>query len=92
MNPLKKIQYNCRQATFLIEKKHVKKLSLREAIELRIHQAGCSACRLYDTQSRFIQQMMQKLFHDSVHSSASPLDDSFKQELQGRIEEELNKK
>jgi len=92
MNPLKKIQYNCRQATFLIEKKQIKKLSFREVIELRIHQAGCSACRLYDSQSRLIQQMVQRLFLDSVQSSASHLDDSFKQELQERIEEELNKK
>jgi hypothetical protein len=90
MSNLKKIIYNCKQATFLIEKKSIKRLSFREAIELRIHLFGCSFCRLYKKQSRVINEMVQELFRSSLHSEFM-LDDNFKKELQERIEEELNK-
>jgi len=90
MNRLKKIQYNCRQATCLIEKRQITRLSFREAIELRIHLAGCTMCKLYRKQSLIINTMVQQLFHDSMKKELH-LDDSFKKELQDRIEEELNK-
>ncbi len=90
MSNLKKIIYNCKQATFLIEKKSIKRLSFREAIELRIHLFGCSFCRLYKKQSRVINEMVQELFRSSVQSNIR-LNDNFKKELQERIEEELNK-
>jgi hypothetical protein len=90
MGPLKKIVYNCKQATFLIEKKLISKLTFRETIELRIHLYGCSVCRVFDKQSQMINTMVQQLFRSSDNPSIR-LDDNFKQELQHRIEEELNK-
>ena len=90
MGPLKKIQYNCRKATFLIEKKMTDKITFREHIELRIHLMGCSVCRLYQEQSGKINQMVQQLFHGASHMDTK-LDDNFKKDLQERIEEELNK-
>ncbi|WP_295721913.1 hypothetical protein [Mucilaginibacter sp.] len=92
MSPLKNIIYNCRQATFLIEKKQLQKLGFRETIELRIHLAGCSICILYNQQSRIIHEMVKQLFLDSMKTSGTRLDDDFKQELQERIDAELNKK
>lgn len=91
MGYLKKIIYNCRQATFLIEKKEISRLSFREMIELRIHLYGCGFCRLYKKQSRVINEMVQELFRSSMKSNFR-LDTNFKKELQERIEEELNKK
>jgi hypothetical protein len=90
MGPLKKIVYNCKQATFLIEKKLIDRLTFRETIELRIHLYGCSVCRVFDKQSRMINTMVQQFFRSSDNPSIR-LDDNFKQELQHRIEEELNK-
>ena len=90
MNNLKKIIYNCKQATFLIEKKSFSKLSFREMIELRVHLYGCSFCRLYKKQSRVINDMVQELFRSSKYTEFR-LDDDFKKELQERIEEELNR-
>jgi DNA polymerase III delta prime subunit len=90
MSHLKKIIYNCKQATFLIEKKAITRLSFREVIELRIHLYGCSFCKLYSKQSRIINEMVQELFRSSMHSELK-LDEDFKKELQERIEEELNK-
>ena len=90
MNHLKKIIYNCKQATFLIEKKVYTRLTFREVIELRIHLYGCDFCRLYSKQSRMINDMVQQLFH-STTQAYTRLDDNFKKELQNRIEEEFNK-
>jgi predicted anti-sigma-YlaC factor YlaD len=90
MGMLKKIQYNCKQATLLLEKKVYQQLSFREVIELRIHLAGCSMCRLYGKQSAMINNMVQQLFKDS-ESGSYKLDEDFKKQLQLRIEEELNK-
>ncbi len=90
MGPLKKIIYNCKRATLLIEKKLIDRLTLREKMELRIHLFGCSVCRVFDKQSALINQMVQQLFK-SAKDTGTHLDDTFKQELQHRIEDELNK-
>jgi hypothetical protein len=92
MNHLKKVIYNCKQATLLIEKKQLTRLSFRESIELRIHLAGCSMCKLYNKQSHVISTMVLQLYHDSMQqASTAKLDDDFKKDLQDRIENELNK-
>jgi hypothetical protein len=90
MSNLKKVIRNCKQATFLIEKKSIKRLSFREAIELRIHLCGCSFCRLFSRQSSAINEMVQELFRNSMQADVK-LDDAYKKKLQDRIEEELNK-
>jgi hypothetical protein len=90
MGPIKKIIYNCKRATFLIEKKLVDGLTLREKLELRIHLYGCSVCRVFDKQSAIINKMVQQLFRSSNNADVH-LDDTFKQELQQRIDVELNK-
>ena len=91
MNKLKKIQYNCKQATFLIEKRQLAKLTFRETIELRIHLAGCSVCKLFDKQSHIINALVKQLLHDAGEQEMR-LDDQYKQQIHTRIEDELNKK
>jgi hypothetical protein len=90
MSYLKKVIYNCKQATLLIEKKSMGRLTLKEYFELRVHLIGCSFCRIYKKQSQVINEMVQELFRSSMHSDYK-LDENFKNELQGRIEDELNK-
>jgi hypothetical protein len=89
MNKLKKIQYNCHKATFLIEKRSMKPLTLFEQVELRIHLAGCSVCRTYQRQSVLIGQMVHQLLHGNTVRPG--LNDEDKQHMAERIEEELNK-
>jgi hypothetical protein len=90
MGALKKIQYNCKKATFLIEKKLIGRITLREQLELRIHLLGCSVCRVYQKQTIKISEMIRQLFHSAINKETK-LDDEFKKDLQDRIEEELNK-
>ena len=89
MNELKKIQYNCRKATFLIEKKQIGKITLREKIELSIHLAGCSICKTFEKQSLVINHMVKSLFNASQHHNLK-LDDDFKKDLQKRLDEKLS--
>jgi hypothetical protein len=90
MGYLKRIIYNCKQATYLIEKKSAGKITFRESIELRIHLYGCGFCRLFSKQSKMINEMVKELFRSSMQSNPK-LDDNFKKELQEKIEEELNR-
>jgi len=90
MGPIKKIQYNCKKATFLIEKKMISKITFRETVELRIHLLTCGVCRLYQEQTGKINEMVRQLFNASASRDVK-LDDNFKKDMQERIEEELNK-
>ncbi len=89
MGVLSKITRNCNHATFLIEKKLIKPLSLRERIFLKIHLIGCDACRLYQEQTIRISQMIKNLFKESPAGNVT-LDEVVKKEMQDRIEEKLN--
>jgi hypothetical protein len=90
MEALKKITHNCRHATYLIEKKLVGRLTLRERIFLRMHLLGCDVCKLYQKQSARINEMIRQLF-SGANAAEAKLDEQFKKELQDRIEDELNK-
>ncbi|RKR82307.1 hypothetical protein BDD43_2483 [Mucilaginibacter gracilis] len=90
MNEIKKITYNCRKATFLIEKKQIGAISLREQLELRLHLAGCSVCKTFERQSILINRMVKQLINDNQHPEIK-LSDTVKKEMQNRIENELNK-
>ena len=88
MGVIKKIQYDCRHATYLIEKKQHTPLTLKERIQLSIHLSGCSVCRLFQRQSRWINRMLRSLFH-SAQGQESKLSDEFKQQLQQKIDDRL---
>ncbi|UEG54868.1 hypothetical protein LLH06_07810 [Mucilaginibacter daejeonensis] len=90
MGELKKIAYNCKKATLLIEKKQIESLTLREKLELKIHLAGCSVCRIFEKQSVMINQMVKDLFKESAQRDIKLADD-YKKELQQKIEEKLSK-
>lgn len=88
MNSLKRITYNCRKATFLIEKKNYSRISVKEELELKYHLMGCSVCRIFQQQSMLISRMVKKhLFNDSTHFT---LDANFKESLSKRIAEEVD--
>lgn len=90
MNKLTKILYNCRKATFMIEKRMVKPLSFQENIELRLHLVTCGVCRLYIKQSYKIDLMVKQILNSTPPANIR-LDDGFKEELKTRIDNELNK-
>ena len=86
----KKIAYNCKKATFLIEKKQIGSISMREKMELKIHLAGCSVCRIFEQQSITINRLVHDLFHEPNPDELIKLDENFKKELQHRINEKLD--
>jgi hypothetical protein len=83
---LKNIIYNCKQATFLIEKRSLGKITAAEAFQLQVHLRGCSVCKIYQRQSLLIN----RLFID-FPTTMLKLDDSFKSSLQEQIKTEMNK-
>lgn len=90
MNQLKKIQYNCRKATYLIEKQQIGQITIKEKLELKIHLAGCSICRTFQRQSILINHLVRNLFQPANQVDIK-LDDEFKKNLQKRIDQKLGK-
>ncbi len=83
---LKNIIYNCKQATFLIEKKLAGKITTAETLQLRVHLAGCSVCKIYQQQSMLINNLFV-----GFNNWDFKLDKTFKKALTERIEKEMNK-
>lgn len=90
MNELRKIQYNCRKATYLIEKQQIGRITLGEKLELKIHLAGCSICKTFQRQSIVINHLVRNLFQ-AANQTDVKLDDEFKTNLQKRIDQKLDK-
>jgi hypothetical protein len=87
-NELRQIAYNCRKATFLIEKQLIGTITSAEKMERRIHLKGCSVCVTFMRQSLLINQIARKLMNtDSV---VLKLEDGFKEQLQERVNDRLN--
>lgn len=83
MNSNQKILFDCKKATFHIEKELQTRLSLRESLELKLHLAGCSVCRLYQSQSILIGAMVKQILKQH---KVPGLDDQFKIKLQQQID------
>lgn len=82
------IIYNCKKATFLIEKKNQGGISPLQQLELRLHLMGCSVCRLYYSQSRMIDQMLRGFYTNRIRTERG-LEADFKKGLQENIAKEL---
>jgi hypothetical protein len=89
-NEIRTIAYNCKKATYLIEKRELTTITMREKLELKIHLAGCSVCRIFAQQSLLINHLVKNFFHAAKETNLS-LDENFKKELQEKIERKLNK-
>lgn len=74
---------NCRKATFLIEKQQTDGITDKEEAELEYYLNICEMCRVFAKQNAVINQFVKKLF--GTEKCELKLDDSFKEELQRRI-------
>ena len=90
-NLLKNIAYNCKKATLLIERKQVGSITIREKLELKVHLAGCSACRMFEQQSILINKLVHDLFHKPQATEGTKLDNDFKKKMEDQIMEKLEK-
>lgn len=80
----KKIANNCQKATFLIEKKKLLGINPLQQIELGIHLAGCSVCRLYERQSLVIDRLLKQTPSEDV-----PLDTRLNEEFKKALHEKI---
>lgn len=79
-------KYTCKRATFFIEKRHEKRLSYDELVELYLHLIICPFCRLYRVQSAMIQKMIKKIIRTEA-GNFLVMDTNVKSNLQQLIEE-----
>lgn len=57
---IRTLMLSCKKATFLIEKKSLTNLSLREILQLNMHTSMCRVCSTYKKQSLIIDKLLQK--------------------------------
>jgi hypothetical protein len=88
-NSLINIIYNCRKATWLIEKKQLGSITIREKLELEVHLAGCSGCRIFKQQSMVINNLVCDLFYEPKGTRGIKLEEDFKKKMQDQIIERL---
>jgi len=81
---MNKLFLSCLKATELIEKKLLFKLSLPEKIRLTIHKIMCEACKLYEKQTRILDEAMNR--HPNNDDLSVDLS-NFKKDLIRKIEE-----
>ncbi len=86
ISALRNMINNCKQGTFLTEKKIAGKITAAETLQLHVHLAGCSVCRIYQQQSMLINQAFV-----SFKNNDFKLDEAFKKNLTEKIEKEINK-
>lgn len=89
MNWLKNTLFNCREATYLIEKKTDEKITLKQALQLRLHLLGCGMCKLYKRQSAAMQKIIRDMMAEMNENGHTNLSDETKNGLQNEINNKL---
>lgn len=67
---MKQLILSCKKATWLISLKEEGKLSFIQRIQLRMHLAVCSMCKLFEKQTLFISKNARHL-HEHSHTPLS---------------------
>lgn len=87
---INKIMLSCLEATKLSTQKSFRKLRRKERIKLRLHNTMCHACRKFDTQSTYIDHVIEKHFDEIRLDSSICLSDEKKKALQNAINQSLS--
>ncbi|GGH25371.1 zf-HC2 domain-containing protein [Sphingobacterium alkalisoli] len=82
------LMISCKQATELLDKKAVLKLSGRENLALKLHVAICEACKRYKKQTQFLENILKLNFKNS---NPDQVPQHTNEELKGKIFEYLKK-
>lgn len=63
---------SCQKASYIIEKREVSKISLREKISLKFHLMICALCRRYESDSKILGRILKSLHkkESSTHLSS----------------------
>jgi len=77
---------NCQKATFLIEKRKLTRISLREILFLYYHLYQCKLCTLFKKQSHLIDHAFLQIFSEGIPT----LDEKSKNEIQAKIDSKLD--
>ena len=83
-----RITWDCKQATFLIEKQQVSRLTATEKRDLEYHLAGCDNCITYKKQSTLLGKLFRKLTGARTGPIMSSKDkDAIQQAINSRLKD-----
>jgi hypothetical protein len=78
--------YNCKQASFLIQKKQQKSIRPNERIKLFIHLLFCDPCKLFLKQSRLIDSAFHQIDKQQFENPSHQLTEPTKIRLQSLVD------
>ncbi|HMO40217.1 MAG TPA: hypothetical protein PKC76_18290 [Saprospiraceae bacterium] len=78
---------SCKSATQLMEKAHTVGLTRKEKWQLWMHTKLCDACRQYERQSRFLEQLFQRYLGMQNPRSPAPPDDKLEARILQKLKE-----
>lgn len=73
---------SCKTATQIIVKKELKKATFKERFDLFVHLLLCEVCRLFEQQSKKIDELIAKKFSKNVQ-----MRDSKKREIEEKLKD-----
>lgn len=79
-----KILLSCKKASELVEKKQDKKISIVESLQLKLHLWICTACAIYEKQSKALETLLRKI---SSTPKIEKLSEESKQNIFKKLEE-----
>ncbi|MBE7175826.1 MAG: hypothetical protein INR69_05445 [Mucilaginibacter polytrichastri] len=82
--------FNCREATYIIEKKLEDSIGFRERLQLQIHFIRCEPCRLYRQQSGALDKLVTRVMDETRTAHAPEPDQKTIARLQYEIDRHLN--
>lgn len=83
---MQKMMLSCKKTTELVEKNSVVGLAWNENIQLKMHMMMCTACKKYESQSKIIDLILEKINANKVN------DKVLSQEVKTKILIEIEKK
>jgi hypothetical protein len=87
---MNKLMLSCKKAGELTEKKLDSGLSLREEIQLYMHQKMCSTCTLYEKQSKWINDIFMRIYEGHAIPADAPDEKVRIEELKKKIYKEVS--
>lgn len=73
---------NCEKATYLVEKREIDKLTVKEKINLKLHSAICGLCKHYESDSKHINNLLKSL---GIKRKDSCLSEEEKEKMKEKI-------
>lgn len=81
----------CKEATFLISTRNFKQLKWAQRLQLQLHLMACSACRVFEKQSKNIDKSILEFNQNTQLQSKEKLSPKKKSKIKSTVNQHIKK-